>query len=108
MPSIRDLKRRMKSVQNTGKITRAMEAVAATKMRKAQQVTLAARPYAIKALELLARVSEKTDYTHWLLEKRSEERIAVILVTSDKGLCGVLNMSVLRVFERFASEHREW
>src|SRR3989338_2746455 len=106
--SLRDIKRRMRSVKNTGQITRAMEAVAATKMRKAQQVALAARPYAVKALELLSRVSDKTEFTHWLLERRTQERIVVILVTSDKGLCGVLNMNVLRAFERFVHEHREW
>jgi len=105
--SLRDIKRRMRSVKNTGQITRAMEAVAATKMRRAQQVALAARPYAVKALELLSRVSEKTELTHWLLEQRPERRITVMLVTSDKGLCGVLNMNVLRMFERFAAEHRE-
>ncbi len=107
MPSIRDLKRRMKSVQNTGKITRAMEAVAATKMRKAQHVALAARPYSQKALEILGRVSDKTEGMHWLLERRPIRRIALVLVTSDKGLCGILNHNVLRRLEEFIEAHRE-
>lgn len=107
MSSIRDIKRRMRSVANTGKITRAMEAVSATKMRKAQAVALAARPYAAKALELLEHVSEKTNAQHWLLNARPIEKIAVVLVTSDKGLCGVLNANVLRKFESFIEKTAE-
>lgn len=94
-------------MQNTGKITRAMEAVAATKMRKAQQVALAARPYAEKALELLGRLSGKIEVAHWLLEKRPIERILLVLVTSDKGLCGVLNNNAIRRFETFVKSHAD-
>ncbi|MDO8557798.1 MAG: ATP synthase F1 subunit gamma, partial [bacterium] len=79
----------------------------ATKMRKAQHVALAARPYAVHALGLLRRVSHKTEFAHWLLEQRSTRRIALILVTSDKGLCGILNHNVLRRLEEFIEERRD-
>lgn len=108
MPSLRDIRRRMKSVANTGKVTKAMEAVSATKMRKAQHVALAARPYAAKALELLENLSERTEKKPWLMEARTVKRAALLLVTSDKGLCGVLNANVVRAFEKFTREHHVW
>ncbi|MDP3963653.1 MAG: ATP synthase F1 subunit gamma [bacterium] len=104
MPSIRDIKRRMRSVANTGKITRAMEAVSATKMRKAQAVAFAARPYAVHALKLLQKLSGASSVSHWLLEERPRKKIAIMLVTSDKGLCGVLNANVIRKFEKILPE----
>lgn len=94
-------------MKNTGQITRAMEAVSATKMRKAQQVALAARPYALAALDILERVSGKVETAHWLLERRPIKKIGLIILTSDKGLCGVLNNNILRAFERFARKNKE-
>lgn len=104
--STRDLKRRMRSVRNTGQLTRAMEAVAATKMRKAQAVALLTRPYGRKVVEVLGRLLEGGPLEHWLVEPRSVERLALVLITSDKGLCGVLNYNVLGQLERFLEAHR--
>ena len=97
MPNTRDIRRRIRSINNTRQITRAMEMVAATKMRKAQQAVLDSRAYAAKAEHLFAavsRTSEKLDAP--LLERRPVKRVAVILATSDRGLCGAMNTNVFR------------
>jgi F-type H+-transporting ATPase subunit gamma len=97
MPSTRDIRRRIKSVKNTAQITKAMQMVAASKMRKAQQAALAGRPYATLMNEVLASVSAETrDATHPLLEARTERARAVIVVSTDKGLCGGLNSALMR------------
>ncbi len=98
MPSTRDIRRRIKSVKSTAQITKAMQMVAASKMRRAQQAALAGRPYAALMNEVLASVSGRIiDYTHPLLEKRENPvRQAVILVSTDKGLCGGLNGNLMR------------
>jgi len=97
MSSTRDIKRRIQSVKNTQQITKAMEMVAASKMRKSQEAALVARPYAERALEILTNVSQKTEpRRHSLLEKREVKRICLLVVTSDKGLCGGLNSGVIK------------
>src|SRR5215467_6170845 len=97
MPSTRDIRRRIKSVKNTSQITKAMQMVASSKMRKAQQAALAGRPYATLMNEVLKAVSENAgDFTHALMEKRPVRKRAVILVSTDKGLCGALNANLLR------------
>jgi F-type H+-transporting ATPase subunit gamma len=97
MPSTRDIRRRIKSVKNTAQITKAMQMVASSKMRKAQLAALAGRPYASLMNDVLAAVSEGAgDFTHPLLERRDGKRRAVILVSTDKGLCGALNSNLLR------------
>jgi len=97
MPSTRDIRRRIKSVKNTAQITKAMQMVAASKMRKAQSSALAGRPYASLMNEVLAEVTAGAgDYTHPLLEKREVKKRAVILVSTDKGLCGGLNSNLMR------------
>jgi F-type H+-transporting ATPase subunit gamma len=97
MPSTRDIRRRIKSVKNTAQITKAMQMVAASKMRKAQSSALAGRPYASLMNEVLAEVTAGAgDYTHPLLEKREVKKRAVILVSTDKGLCGALNSNLMR------------
>jgi F-type H+-transporting ATPase subunit gamma len=102
MPSTRDIRRRIKSVKNTAQITKAMQMVAASKMRKAQQVALAGRPYASLMNEVLAQVSsEGTDYTHPLMEARPAGKRALIVVSTDKGLCGALNSNLLREAAKF-------
>ena len=86
MPSTRDIRRRIKSVKNTAQITKAMQMVAASKMRKAQQAALAGRPYADLMNKVLAAlVSESRDFTHPFMEKREGDRRCVILVSTDKG-----------------------
>ncbi|HEX4645691.1 MAG TPA: ATP synthase F1 subunit gamma [Verrucomicrobiae bacterium] len=97
MPSTRDIRRRIKSVKNTAQITKAMQMVAASKMRKAQQVALAGRPYATLMNEVLGEVTAGNgDFTHPLTEKREVKKRAVILVSTDKGLCGALNSNLTR------------
>src|SRR5882724_7739962 len=97
MPSTRDIRRRIKSVKNTAQITKAMQMVAASKMRKAQQVALAGRPYAILMNEVLGEVTAGNgDFSHPLTEKREIKKRAVILVSTDKGLCGALNSNLMR------------
>jgi F-type H+-transporting ATPase subunit gamma len=97
MPSTRDLRRRIKSVKNTSQITRAMQMVAASKMRKAQQAALSGRPYAEMMNDVLSQVTSKLgEFSHPLMEARPVKKKAVILVTSDKGLCGGLNSNLLR------------
>ncbi len=101
MPSTRDLRRRIKSVRNTAQITRAMQMVAASKMRKAQQAAVAGRPYVSLMNRMLAEVSAGTvDFTHPLLERRNEGRRAVVLIGTDKGLCGALNTNLFREASR--------
>lgn len=102
MESLQNIKRRLRSVKNISQITKAMELVAATKMRRSQEVALASRPYAFAALEILANLSraELGGVTSPLLEQRPVERTAIVLVASDKGLTGAFNSSVFRVFEK--------
>lgn len=100
MASGKEIRTKIKSVQNTKKITKAMEMVAASKMRKAQERMRAARPYAEKIRRLAANLSQAniTDYKHpFLTAVDKVSRIGVILVTTDKGLCGGLNTNVLRL-----------
>jgi len=97
MASARDIRRRIKSVKNTAQITKAMQMVAAAKMRKAQNAALSGRAYAQLMNKVLAEVTQHTgDFRHPLMEKREVRKRAVILITSDKGLCGALNANLLR------------
>jgi len=97
MPSTRDIRRRIKSVKNTAQITKAMQMVAASKMRKAQQAALAGRPYASLMNEVLGNVTFHVgDFSHPLMETREVRKRGVILISTDKGLCGALNSNLLR------------
>jgi len=99
MAGSKEIRNKIKSVQNTRKITKAMEMVAASKMRKAQERMRHARPYSDKVRNIAAHMSEANpEYRHPFLVKRDEVKAAgMILVTTDKGLCGGLNTNVLRV-----------
>jgi F-type H+-transporting ATPase subunit gamma len=103
MESVQYTKRRLRGVQNIGQITKAMELVAANKMRRSQETALASRPYAFAALDFLATLSrlETTEATPLLLQKREIKRRCIVLVTSDKGLAGSFNSAVIREFEKF-------
>lgn len=102
MPSTRDIRRRIKSVKNTAQITKAMQMVASSKMRRAQQAALAGRPYANLMNQVLAAVTEGAgDFSHPLMEHRESRRVAVLLISTDKGLCGALNSNLLREAARF-------
>ncbi|AJP49282.1 ATP F0F1 synthase subunit gamma [Rugosibacter aromaticivorans] len=99
MAGSKEIRSKIKSVQNTRKITKAMEMVAASKMRKAQDRMRAARPYSEKIRRLAANLSHAlmTDYRHpFLTKKASIKRVGLIVITTDKGLCGGLNTNVLR------------
>ena len=98
MAGSREVRNKIKSVKNTQKITRAMEMVAASKMRKAQDRMKKARPYGEKIRNVAAHMSKaNTEYRHpFLIERDTVKRIGIIIVTSDKGLCGGLNTNVLR------------
>jgi F-type H+-transporting ATPase subunit gamma len=97
MPSTRDIRRRIKSVKNTAQITKAMQMVAASKMRKAQQSALAGRPYASLMNQVLGNVVYYAgDITDPLMEKRELRNRCLIIVSTDKGLCGALNANLMR------------
>jgi F-type H+-transporting ATPase subunit gamma len=98
MPSGKEIRNKIKSVENTRKITKAMEMVAASKMRKAQDRMRAARPYGEKIRRVAGNLSHAlTEYRHPFLVNREQANVGLILVTSDKGLCGGLNSNLLRV-----------
>jgi F-type H+-transporting ATPase subunit gamma len=102
MNSPRDLRRRIKSVGGTAQITKAMQMVAASKMRKAQQAAIAAGPF-VRLLYRIQRLAttRALDIAHPLLEVREVRRRAVVLVAADKGLCGALNTNVFRLASQF-------
>jgi F-type H+-transporting ATPase subunit gamma len=98
MASTRDIRRRIKSVKNTRQITKAMELVAASKMKKAQQAALAGRPYAELMARMLAGLADHVDSSlHPFLATREVKTRGIILITSDKGLCGPLNANVFKL-----------
>jgi F-type H+-transporting ATPase subunit gamma len=102
MPSTRDIRRRIKSVKNTAQITKAMQMVAASKMRKAQQSALAGRPYASLMNEVLAEVSSNAgDFSHPLMDKRDGNKRCIVVISTDKGLCGALNSNLMREAAKF-------
>ncbi len=107
MPSGKEIRTKIKSVQNTRKITKAMEMVAASKMRKAQERMKAARPYGEKIRRLAANLSHaNSEYKHPFLKKQGElKRVGLVVVTTDKGLCGGLNTNVLRIC---LNQLKEW
>ena len=101
MANLRDIRRRIKSVKNTSQITKAMQMVAATKMRRAQQIALALRPYAERLDEMAGHLYANigpSEVSHPLLQRRTGKsgRTAVVVLTSEKGLCGPLNTNLLR------------
>ena len=102
MPSTRDIRRRIKSVKNTAQITKAMQMVAASKMRKAQLAALAGRPYAMLMNQVLSEVTgSNADFNDPLTEKRVVKKRALIVVSTDKGLCGGLNGNLMREVAKF-------
>lgn len=112
MASLRETKNRIKSVKNTEKITRAMKMVAASKLRRAQEAVTKPRPYAAKLAELMSalalRIENTTGESHPLLLDRPVKRnVDVLALTSDRGLCGALNSSVVRMTQRFLVDHAQ-
>ena len=108
MATLRDIRRRIRSVQSTQKITRAMKLVAAAKLRRAQDRIVSARPYALKMAELMANLVAHTEgERHPLLARRASGRKRLVIVTADKGLCGAFNSNILRASLAFLREQGE-
>jgi F-type H+-transporting ATPase subunit gamma len=107
MPGTKEIRVKIRSVQNTRKITKAMEMVAASKMRKAQERMRAARPYAEKIRNVAAHMSHANpEYRHpFLVDRDSVQRVGLIVITTDKGLAGALNTNVLRMA---LNQYKEW
>ncbi|MGE5488543.1 MAG: ATP synthase F1 subunit gamma [bacterium] len=110
MPSLIDLRRRIRSVRNTQQVTKAMKMVSAAKLRRAQERVLQARPYATIFREVLADVSaavagDERLGSHPLLAHRPERRIALLVLTSDRGLAGAFNSNLIRAAQAFVREH---
>jgi F-type H+-transporting ATPase subunit gamma len=111
MPSLIDIRRRVRSVKNTQQITKAMKMVSAAKLRKAQEKAIAARPYAKMLQQMLANVAEAASQagdgeTHPLLAVRPEKRILLVVLTADGGLAGGFNSNLIKLAQRFATEHK--
>jgi len=108
MPSLQGLRRKIGSIKNTQKITKAMKMVAAAKLKRAQDRILAARPYAKKMAVVLGSLSSRVNrQAHPLLRKPSGTRIELLVVTSDRGLCGAFNTNILRKASEFLREKQE-
>ena len=112
MPSLIDIRRRVRSVRNTQQITKAMKMVSAAKLRRAQERALAARPYAAMLQQMLANVAEAASQSpdagaHPLLAVRPEKRVLVVVVTADRGLAGGFNANLLKLAQRFVNGTRD-
>jgi len=107
MAGSKEIRNKIKSVQSTRKITKAMEMVSASKMKKAQDRMRASRPYVERALQIALHVAKaNTEYKHpFLIRRENVKRVGAIVVTTDKGLCGGLNTNVLRLV---LNAHKEW
>jgi F-type H+-transporting ATPase subunit gamma len=106
MPSLLDMRRRIKSVKNTQQITKAMKMVSAAKLRRAQDKVVAARPYSRKMAEVLGNLSANVgDFSHPLLDGRGDEKYLIVLVSADKGLCGGFNANLMKAVQAFLKQH---
>ena len=107
MAGSKEIRNKIKSVQSTRKITKAMEMVAASKMKRAQERMRATRPYLEKAFNIAMHIAKaNTEYKHpFMVKNESAKKVGFILVTTDKGLCGGLNTNVLRLVTQ---QHKEW
>jgi F-type H+-transporting ATPase subunit gamma len=106
MANLQDLRRRVRSVRNMQKITRAMKMVAAAKLRRAQERVVAARPYANTMMRVLGRLAARAgDFHHPLLDERGDQHLVVALVTADKGLCGAFNTNLNKAAQQFIRRH---
>src|SRR5438093_9052520 len=107
MPSLLDIRRRIRSVKNTQQLTKAMKTVSAAKLRRAQERVFSARPYAEQVKRVLGNLTAHLqNVSHPLLEVRPEERILFVVVTADRGLCGAFNANILRAAQAFMRDHQ--
>ena len=108
MPSVRDMRRRIRSVQNTGKVTNAMSLIAASKMRRAQQAVTQGRPFAEKIQEIIthlaAQPGDDEATVHPLLQVRPSQRVGILVISPDRGLCGGMHANLNRVVGQFMLE----
>ena len=106
MPSLLDIRRRIRSVKNTQQLTKAMKTVSAAKLRRAQERVFSARPYAGQLKKVLGNLTGRLEnISHPLLEVRPEDRILFVIVTADRGLCGAFNSNILRAATAFLRDH---
>ena len=112
MPSLIDIRRRIRSVKNTQQITKAMKMVSAAKLRRAQDRVVSSRPYGAMLRKILGNVAaavaqDENAGSNALLAQRPEKRILLVLVTSDKGLAGAFNTNLIKTAQRFSTEHKD-
>ena len=112
MPSLIDIRRRLRSVRNTQQITKAMKMISAAKLRRAQDRAIAARPYAALLRQMLANVAQAAGGdpdagAHPLLAVRPEQRILLVVITADRGLAGGFNSNLLRLAQGFLNDHKD-
>jgi F-type H+-transporting ATPase subunit gamma len=106
MPSLRDIKRRIRSVEGTQQITKAMEMVAAAKLRKAQSRVESSRPYSAKMQSMLDNLTKAAAaVVHPLFEKREVKKVALVIISSDRGLCGSYNGNIIRAANEFLKKY---
>ena len=106
MPSLLDIRRRIRSVKNTQQLTKAMKTVSAAKLRRAQERVFSARPYSDQLRKVLANLTARIEnVSHPLLEIRPEERILLVVITADRGLCGAFNANIVRTAVSFIRDH---
>jgi F-type H+-transporting ATPase subunit gamma len=108
MANLKDIKKRIGSVKNTQQITKAMKMVSASKLRRAQEAVVASRPYADKMLELISSLAARDDAeAQPLLQARGKGRALLVVMTSDRGLCGGFNANVCKAAERFVRNNKD-
>ena len=108
MANVLDIRRRIRSVRNTQQLTRAMKMVAAARLRRAQERVFNARPYANQMVALLGSLAARTEQrVHPLLAERPVEKILLVLLTADKGLCGAFNANLIRAAQNYLEAHRD-
>ncbi len=108
MANVLDIRRRIRSVRNTQQLTRAMKMVAAARLRRAQERVFNARPYANQMLALLGSLAARTEQrAHPLLAERPVEKLLLVLVTADKGLCGAFNANLIHAAQNYLEQHRD-
>jgi F-type H+-transporting ATPase subunit gamma len=107
MPSLLDIRRRIRSVKNTQQLTKAMKTVSAAKLRRAQERVVSARPYANQLRHVLSNLAGRIEnIKHPLLEVRPEKRILLLVVTADRGLCGGFNSNLTKAAQNFLRQHQ--
>ncbi len=108
MPALIDIRRRIRSVKSTQQITKAMKMISAAKLRRAQESIFAARPYARRMLQVLSSLATRADHdSHPLLMDHDGNRVMLVVITADKGMCGAFNANIVRQAARFLEAHED-